>query len=163
MLDAAALKLRMRYDPETGEFVWLRPPAVHPRLFGKPAGLATPNRNKAYHVIQIDGVKHKRSRLAWLYMTGDWPAHQVDHISGDSLDDRWINLREATPTQNAWNHKGRAKAADLPMGVRKNAGGSFSARLAVNKQMLHLGAFETPGEASAAYLKAREVHYGEFA
>lgn len=161
-MDQGTLKSLLRYDPATGVFVWLKPPYNHPRMLGKEAG--SPRRDrKPYHHISIGRTKHKRSRLAWLYMTGDWPANQVDHKDGNSLNDCWSNLRLATPTQNAWNHKTRAKASALPMGVRSNPSGSYSARLAVNKRMLQLGTFDTPQEAAAAYQSAREVHYGEFA
>jgi hypothetical protein len=162
-LSAERLRSLLSYDPATGRFVWLRPSKYHAEKAKAEAGCPIPTHSgKAYHAISIDGRKYKRSRLAWLYMTGEWPTHQVDHISGDSLDDRWVNLREATQTQNAWNHKRRAKKSALPMGVRAMKD-RFQARIAVNKQMLHLGTFETPEAASAAYRKAREEHYGEFA
>jgi hypothetical protein len=164
MLEQRRLWEILRYDPQTGVFIWLNPSPYHAEKAGSEAGGPTPNcRGKIYHTICIDGRKYKRSRLAWLYMTGSWPTNQVDHINGNSTDDRWANLRESTATQNAWNHKKRAKRSVLPMGVRSNPSGTFAARLAVNKKMIHLGSFATPEEAASAYRNAREKHYGEFA
>lgn len=165
MLDASRLRSILHYNPETGVMVWLKPSPYHAEKAGQLAGSPTPSGcGKAYVNISIDGKKHKRSRLAWLYMTGEQPSLQIDHINGDSLDDRWSNLRQATATQNAWNHHKRAKRSDLPMGVRVNASsGRFAARIAVNKAMMSLGTFDTPQEAAAAYQEARERFYGDFA
>lgn len=163
-MQAAEVRSALHYDPETGVMVWIGVSKYHCGLLGTEAGGPQPSqRGKLYHKISIGGRKHSRSRLAFVWMTGAWPDEMIDHINGNSLDDRWANLRPATATQNAWNHQGRAKKSSLPMGVRSNASGRYSARLAVNKRMIHLGAFDTQGEASAAYLKARETHYGEFA
>lgn len=153
----------LRYEPETGSFTWLCPTKYHPRLEGAIAGQAVPSRNgKRYWSIQIDGRKWKRSRLAFLYMTGRMPSECIDHINGDSLDDRWENLREATITENAWNHKARKKRSKTPMGVREQRG-KYAARIAVNKRQITIGTFLTQEEASAAYRNAREKYYGEFA
>ena len=86
----------------------------------------------------------------------------IDHINGNSLDDRAINLREATITQNAWNHKGRSKSSGLPMGIRK-LGEKYQARIAVNKKTIYLGMHATAEAALSVYLQARRTHFGEFA
>jgi hypothetical protein len=52
------------------------------------------------------GFKYKHylaHRLAFLYMTGQWPKEQLDHINGIRDDNKWANLREATPGQNSTN------------------------------------------------------------
>lgn len=164
MMDQRQLRDMLDYDPATGIMVWRNCSKYHARKNGKEAGVITPSRaGKYYCKLSIAGKRYARSRLAFLWMTGRWPTEQVDHINGNSLDDRWENLREVTQTQNAWNHKGRKREqSDLPMGVRR-LGRRFQARLAVNKTMVHLGTFETAQQASETYRKAREVHYGEFA
>lgn len=161
-MDQRTLKERLLYSPRKGVFYWITPPSGHANLLGEEAG-AVARGKKDYHVIQIDGVKYRRGRLAFLYMEGRWPREHIDHINGNSCDDRWSNLREATATQNAWNHKGRAKQSALPTGVRKNASGRFSARIGVNGKQISLGAFESPKAAATAYRQAREKYYGNFA
>jgi hypothetical protein len=44
-------------------------------------------------------------RMAWLLMTGSWPADEIDHINHVKDDNRWGNLREATHQQNMKNQK----------------------------------------------------------
>lgn len=158
------LKERLLYAPKKGVFYWISPPRGHAELLGEEAGSVAWNASdKPYFQIQIDGVKYKRSRLAFLYMEGRWPAEMMDHINGDSADDRWLNLREASGTQNAWNHKKRAKASDLPMGVRINSSGRFAARIGFKGRQIQLGTFDTVEKARSAYAAARMKYFGEFA
>lgn len=159
----ADLKAVLRYDPETGVFIWAKAPKHHPDLLGKPAGAPVPSRGKFYHVIQIGRVKYRRGRLAFLYMEGRWPEEVIDHANGDSLDDRWANLREATSQQNNWNRKRGAKKSPLPMGVRQAQSGRYVARISQNKSLITIGTFDTPEAAEAAYNQERMRRYGQFA
>ncbi len=147
-----------------GVIFWLVPPKNHPRLKNKTAGAPAMNHNgKVYWHIQINGRKVKRAHIVFCLTHGRWPQSQIDHINGDSLDDRPSNIREATPTQNAWNHKKRAKKSELPMGVRVALSGRYVARIGVNKRSLTLGTFDTVTEAQSAYIQARSTYFGEFA
>jgi hypothetical protein len=162
--DVEQLRELFRTDLEAGKLYWRRPPKHHPRLVGKEAGGARPSHNgKRYWVIKIGRKAVKRGRLVFALAHGRFPAPCVDHINGDSLDDRIANLREATITENAWNHKRRAKRSDLPMGVRTDARGRFVARIRANGTPFHLGTFDTVAEARAAYAAKRKELFGEFA
>ena len=158
------IKHHFHIDVERGVLHWKVAPRTHPRLAGVEAGGARRNHNgKFYWVIRLRGRAYKRGRLIFLIAHGRWPEPCVDHRNGNSLDDRLDNLREATVTENAWNHKGRKKRLQLPMGVRVIGSGRFQARLAYRGTMLHLGAFDTPNEAHAIYLAKRKEMYREFA
>lgn len=147
-----------------GSLTWLRVSKYHAEKVGSEAGSPIPNHSgKVYWAVQINGRKVKRSQIVFCLTRGHWPTQQVDHINGNSLDDRPDNLREATATQNAWNHKTRAKASPLPMGVRKAASGRFVARITVNKRAFTIGTFDTPELAAISYQAARRVNFGEFA
>lgn len=155
------LKKLLHYDPESGVFTWLVQPrrAVYP---GARAGHV--HKGSGYFLIKIDGRNYLGSRLAWLYMTGDWPQAMVDHENMDRADTRWDNLRAATRKQNCAN-RAAAKSKKLPIkGVyeRKN-GNSGSASIRVDGRLIHLGTFKTPQLASEAYSNAAHKHYGEFA
>ncbi len=156
------LSLLLRLDDEAGKVFWLKVPWNHSEKYGKEAGNKTPNRGKFYWVVRIHGKSYKRSHIVFCLKYGRWPVQCIDHMNGDSLDDRSKNIREATTTQNAWNHKGRAKKSSIPMGVRIGRSG-FEARIGFNKKLIFIGSFGTPEEASDAYQVKRKELYGEFA
>ena len=100
MLTQNELKRALRFDPETGEFVRLAS-KQQPRLIGK-ATSRLPGLN-GYLRIHVGSKRYSAHRLAWLYMTGQWPSQEVDHINGDRSDNRWCNLREVSRRMNAQN------------------------------------------------------------
>ena len=150
--------------PDEGKFVWKNVSKHHKSLNGQEAGCPVVNQNgKTYWNIKINNKRYKRGRLMFLYVYGGFPNPCVDHINGNSLDDRIENLREATVIENAWNHKKRKRRIDLPMGVRNMANGKFQARISYKGKQLHLGVFDTPDEAKAIYETKRKKLYGKFA
>lgn len=54
-------------------------------------------------------------RFIWLLHTGQEPPEFIDHINGDGLDNRWVNLRAATKGQNTMNTGPRA---DNVLGIK---------------------------------------------
>jgi hypothetical protein len=153
------LKVVLRYDPETGVFTWLaqRGGTAAP---GTIAGVITGNRR----LIGIDGVLHRANRLAWLYMTGEWPVGEVDHRDTDSLNDRWLNLRDVSRQVNQQNMRaarGDNKSSGLLGVSRKKGQKSFYARIHLNGKTQYLGSFPTVEEAHSAYVEAkRKLHEG---
>jgi hypothetical protein len=151
-------------DFDAGTITWKGVSNYHSRLNGKSAGTKWETRGKFYVSVSIDKQRFKRSRIMFAMKHMRWPSLQIDHIDGNGMNDEITNLREATATQNAWNHKGRTKKSDLPMGVRRNAnGGKYSARISVNKKMISLGSYDTPEEAKRVYIAKRKEYYGAFA
>ena len=158
------LSTKFKIDTENGVVYWASRPKNNRVFVGQEAGLAKEQHNgKKYWVITLDGRKIKRSQLIYLFVHGFQCEQLIDHINGDSLDDRSANLRSATITQNAWNHKCRARKINLPMGVRNNSSGKYQARITVNKKVIYLGAYNTPEEADLIYQQKRKEYYGEYA
>lgn len=156
-LTATRLREVLKYDLDTGNFVWIKPPKNHPRMSNKVAG----SPSDGYLLIKIDGQKHKASRLAWLYVYGEWPALELDHKDRNRRNNAWINLRPATNAQNQANKLAHNKKGN-PRGVRER-NGRWDARINYGKQQIYLGAFSTAEDASAAYFDAAQKLYGEFA
>lgn len=158
ILTAARLREVLHYDPETGYFKWaLRISSKCPS--GKLAGTIT---HWGYAHTKVDKEGHYCHRLAWLYMTGGWPQHDVDHINGVRHDNRWANLRDVTRRMNLQNqHRARkGKASGAPLGVVR-AGNRFAAQITVNGVLKHIGTFGETAAAHEAYLAAkRELHEG---
>lgn len=154
----------LRLDSEHGKLFWVNPSKYHSEKSGKEAGGPTRNGSgKFYWTIKIDGKKYKRGRLVFLIVNGRWPCPCVDHINGNSLDDRPSNLREATVQENAMNHKRRTKKSLLPMGVKALKYRRYSARISYKNRQFHLGCYDTPEEARAVYLAKRKELFREFA
>jgi len=68
-------------------------------------------RIKHYRQINITITINKKHytflahRLAWLYMTGEWPEKHIDHINGEATDNRFVNLRDVAHEENSKNLK----------------------------------------------------------
>lgn len=160
MLDHAYLKRILHYDPETGVFTWLVRRKGKIRA-DRTAG--TPDKD-GYIEIGIDRRRYKAHRLAWFYMTGEWPKLFVDHINGITSDNRFANLREATNSQNLHNmgrpRKGRAVRGASYNKLRRKW---YAYIRAGGEKPLYLGCFDSEAEAADAYAKAAVELFGEFA
>jgi hypothetical protein len=139
----------LEYNADTGEF-----------LRRHAGGL----NKEGYRYISIDGRSYRASRLAYLYMTGEWPEHQIDHKNVNPGDDSWDNLREATQSQNKRNSKKYKNNTTGYKCVYWDADRNcYTVRMAMNGKRLRLGRYSTIEEAHQAYLaKVQELH-GEFA
>lgn len=163
-LSIAEIRARLDVDVDAGVARWVDATKHHRALIGRLAGYARLGRHgKYYWVIKLNGIQYLRSQIVFAMKTGSWPASLIDHKNGDSLDDRGENLRPATVLQNAWNHKTRAKASPLPIGVRLTRSGRFQARLQCNKVATVVGVFDCPAAASHAYQQARKEAFGDYA
>lgn len=157
MLTAERLRELLIYDPETGDF--LRRIARRGHRVGTKAGSV--HKTLGYVYVCVDGVDYLGHRLAWLYMTGEWPADEIDHERRDPGNNRWGNLRTATSSLNKANSKCRSDSTTGFKGVEENSG-TFVAYIRIDKKRVRLGRFDTPEEAHAVYVaKAKEV-FGEF-
>lgn len=140
------LKQLLHYDPETGTFTWLIDRSNKVKA-GHIAGGIT---NKGYNVIGLNGQLIKSSRLAWFYMTGEWPKHEVDHKDRNRWNDCWDNLQDITHIENQAN---RGVSSTNIIGVKGVSlrGGKYAARITRNHITTNLGTFETIEEAIKAY------------
>ena len=110
---AAYLHECFLYDPDRGTLKWRKTrPAEHfatitlqrtwtTRQAGKNAYVDMGK--QGYRRTRIDGVYYLSHRIIYKMMTMDDPPSEVDHISGDRGDNRWVNIRCVTRQQNAWS------------------------------------------------------------
>ena len=158
-LTAEVLRSLMRYEAETGRFF-----ALHTNnQFSTDRAMGGIG-NHGYRVITVKGHRYLAHRLAWLWMTGEWPANRIDHKNMDRSDNRWENLREATDSQNKANGLAYRSSHLKIKGVRLHENGRYQVRLCIgNGKSRHLGMFNTAEEAAEAYRRAVTEQNGEFA
>lgn len=88
---------------------------------------------------------------------------QVDHISGNGLDNRRQNLRLCTISQNRFNQRKSIRNTSGFKGVSFHAqSGKWRAMIGYKKKMKHIGLFDTPEDAHAAYCSTAKDLYGNF-
>ncbi len=149
-LNVARVRELLHYEPSTGVFTWRSDRSRTAKAGDVAGGL----NKKGRRMIGVDGKDRSASRLAWLYMTGEWPEHQVDHEDRNKLNDAWGNLRPATNKQNCENRGLRSDNKSGVAGVwfdnsRKK---KWRAKIGHKNKQIHLGGF--PDLASAIAAKA---------
>ena len=149
----------LTYDAESGLFYWNK--ETSKRLIkGSVAGTV----DGGYVMIGIDRKQYRAHRLAWLYVYGEIPKEQVDHINCIKTDNRIENLRLASHGQNCSNREKQSNNTSGYKGVCFiKSKEKWRARIGYNGKKIYIGLFNTAKEASYAYKeKAIELH-GEFA
>jgi hypothetical protein len=152
------LKSILNYDPLTGEFTHKSRgnSAWDARWADKKAGTLDA---KGRCQLWISGSGYRAHRIAWLYMTGEFPKSEIDHINCDPLDNRWDNLRLANRSQQ--NQNKRPLRAWPPKGVYWHEQSKMW-RAKIGKIGRHLGLFDCPAAASIAYQLAAIKSHGQF-
>ena len=149
----------LNYDYETGVFTWMESGRGKYKRAGAPAGAAT---RYGYLTVCVDGTIHLAHRLAWFYMTGAWPLHEIDHIDGNKINNKFSNLRDVARGVNQQNIRiARADSKTGVLGVSPTKNGKFVAVVQLAGKQNYLGYYDTIEQASSAYLEAkRKMHIG---
>ena len=163
-LTVEEVRRHLDYDPETGRLSWKEPTASWCRAGDEAGGI---NAEKGYRMVTIKGHIHSAGRLIWLWVTGAWPAGEVDHKNRVRHDNRWSNLRDASKGQNQANSSLRKDSTTGRKGVSHavchgKRNGHFMAYIQVNGRQRYLGVHRTFEAACAARERAEIELQGEF-
>lgn len=163
MLTAERLQEILNYNPKTGIFTWKKTLSIRAPA-GVNAGGRARNDHREFHLIGIEGRKYQASHLAWLYVHGTWPEHQIDHRDGNPLNNCIDNLRAASGSQNQANRGRNKNNTSGYKGVYwDRSSGRWAANIWKNRRKIWLGCHDTAELAHAAYCRAALEHHGEFA
>ena len=151
MLNRMRLVHLLDYDKNTGIFT--RKVSVRKDRVGTIAGAP----NGFGHIqIRLDGVLYMAHRLAWMWMYGDWPHTNIDHINGIPGDNRISNLRLATPKENQENVKRRIDNSSGVRGINwSKTHNRWIARVQHFKRRIFVGSFDSLFEAVCAVKSVR--------
>jgi len=141
----------LHYDPETGIFT--------NRKKRTPVGAM----GRDCLVIKIDRVNYIAHRLAWFYITGEYPTDGINHKDGDFRNNRFSNLRQLTAAEKRFNCGVSSVNTSGYKGVswskEKN---KWRAQAGLKGKQHNLGYYDTPEQAARAYNAFARKHHGEF-
>jgi hypothetical protein len=158
------------YAPETGELRWKVRPREHfattrawLRCNTMFAGTIVRADNSGNHsMIGLANSVYGAHRIAWKWMTGQEPPASLDHEDRNGFNNRWSNLRAATPTGQVQNRQ-QPRTKSSYRGAYQSPGEKrWFSSIRKNRVSHYLGSFNTAEEAAAAYEAAARKFHGEF-
>jgi len=148
MLTSERLRELLSYNAETGVFTWKKTFCARAR-----AGQVAGNKHSLGYIrVRIDGIDQYCHRLAWLYVYGSFPDGILDHKDQNKANNQIANLRLASLSENQQNRYKQKNNCSGFRGVYWNKSRKkWDAQIQVNGVKKHIGRFETPDAAYAAY------------
>ena len=157
-LTAEKLRELLHYEPASGIFTRKVSTASRAKV-GDVAGCQN---GAGYLSIMLQRRVHQAHRLAWMYVYGEWPTGQIDHINRIKTDNRISNLRDVSHKQN---HQNKSKPSNNTSGhtgvVWHKQNSKWQATITHNKKDTYLGCFATVEEAVAARKAAEKLYWAD--
>lgn len=160
-LTASRLREVIHYDALSGAMTWRAKTNARSTTIQIGAKVGWVN-TQGYLQVRIDGICYLLSRLAVLYVTGEWPADEVDHKDLNPLNNAWSNLRAARRGNQTANTRRRKDNTSGKKGVQL-VRGKYRALINHEGKCHHLGYFSTFTAAVHAREAAEKRYHGEFA
>lgn len=114
--------------------------------------------------VKVDNISHGIRIFMHHLIIPKTSGMDVDHINGDSLDNRRANLRLCTHQQNTKNKSLRYDSSTGYKGVSWHKQSEmYQAKICVNGKQIHLGLYDDPAVAAKVYDTAAKKYHGEFA
>jgi len=118
---------------------------------------------RGYKCLSINGKKYYNHRVVWLLHNKEMPKY-IDHIDGNSLNNKIENLRICNLTQNLCNASKRKNNTSGHKGVNWfSPKQKWRARISMYGKEYHFGYFDEIEKAIDAVTIGREKIHKEFA
>jgi len=138
---------KISYNKVDGTLIWKN--SAHKRVTGKICG----NIYLGYIRVSILNKLIRAHRIVWLFENGTFPTKHLDHINGNTTDNRISNLREVSQRQNNANRIRHRNGYLVGTAFAKREN-KWRADISINQTQHSLGYFNTMEEAHEAYKKA---------
>ena len=149
------LKDLFSYNPDDGKFTRLKYSAWN----AKKGDIPSYKNNRGYLLVNIDYKMRSHHRLAFLYMTGEIPEGQIDHINHIRDDNRWCNLRVVSRLENKRNKSMDSRNTSGVNGIRCDKRcNTWSARIKMDGKENHLGSYKERWDAICARMSANHKY-----
>ena len=153
-LELHVLKEFLHYCPITGNFTYLKKTGKK-AIVGNTVGHFS--KRDGHIEIRFFGSLYRANRLAWFYMTGNWPEF-VDHIDHNETNNSWNNLRNVNQKTNNMNMSRKRTNTSGVTGVWwSNQKSAWIAEIMLNGVKKHLGVFQNISNAAKARKEAERV------
>lgn len=160
MITQDRLKQLLHYNPDTGIFTRLIATSNNTKV----GDIVGSKHHTGYLYAMIDYKTYSIHHLAWLYVYGEFPKLEIDHINGIKNDNKISNLRDVDKTTNMQNEvRARINSSSGLLGVRwRNDRNKWIASIRVNGKVKRLGSFDNKIEAYECYLEAKRLYHQGF-
>lgn len=149
------LRTLLTYDPETGVLTWrararewFATKRAYSTWNARYAGRAalTADNGIGYRVGSIANTQYLAHRVAWALHHGEWP-NVIDHVNGDTKDNRICNLRNTDNRGNSRNLRVSVRNTSGIMGISRHQNGKWVAQLKAPGRGQYLGIFKNKSDA----------------
>jgi len=118
--------------------------------------------SSGYRVVKIYGKRYKVHRIIFILHHDFNPTH-IDHIDGDTLNNKIENLRVCTHNQNMHNRKISKNSKSGIKGITwVSSCKKWWSQLMVNSKRIKLGMYEDLELAELVIQEAREKYHRDF-
>lgn len=162
-LTAEQVREKFLYDPDEGLLRYSQATVRQCRIV-PPGSIAGGVNKEGYRRVLVNGVHYRASRIIWLWMTGKWPVHKIDHKDCDTLNDKWDNLREASDSQQKQNNRRRKdNKTGYKCVIYDKERDKYRWQVVVNGKRIKGQRFASVTEAYADYQARLPAWHGDFA
>lgn len=153
-LDCSRVRELFDYNEDTGLLQWKVPTSNRVNV----GDYVTSTHSARYIQVGVDGARRLAHHVIWVFVYGEMPKGDVDHINRNRADNRLSNLRCIDRSENLLNAEHKSQFGHP--GVISTPSGRFSVGIHIKRVRTYVGTYSTIDEAAAAYATRHVQLYG---